>query len=254
MPPDPSALLSQRQAALASAVDELYRAFKRYPLPEDLDRLGFSDYPAEDKALLGVPLAHLTTVALEHVADHGISTWGSVDDFKHFLPRILDLLGAGPFVLPEVVFGKFRYAGWRHWPHREQHAVERYLLAYWQCVLAEYPSRLQNAGDALCSVAGALDDVTPLLHEWMFDTARPALHHLAEFVKEAAPCHFAWKELPNAFWDMNCLPQMQQVGAWLESLELLRRVEKLFFLHCKDDLAQPLSDALTQLEALHPPA
>ncbi|HVP11838.1 MAG TPA: hypothetical protein VMV94_11695, partial [Phycisphaerae bacterium] len=70
-------------------------------------------------------------------------TWGTVNDFKHFLPRIFELMvfkdiyGGGTdsvFVISKLIEGK-----WRSWPKIDQDAVMGFLFAWWRLALASHP-------------------------------------------------------------------------------------------------------------------
>ena len=64
-----------------------------------------------------------------------MTTWGTEEDFKHFLPRLLELVTAEESITDvvdsEVLLGKLAYADWTHWPSEEQKAVNDYLNALW---------------------------------------------------------------------------------------------------------------------------
>jgi len=67
---------------------------------------------------------------------HAMTTVGDVDDFRHFLPRILELALSTEFpVAREVVPGKLRYAKWTEWPAGESQAVRAYLAELWRTTL-----------------------------------------------------------------------------------------------------------------------
>lgn len=65
-----------------------------------------------------------------------MTTWGNVDDYRHFLPRIAELISSGQAggsygVDLDMVGNKLAYAKWRAWPDEEQRAIEEWLLALW---------------------------------------------------------------------------------------------------------------------------
>jgi len=67
--------------------------------------------------LAGVPEAELLDyfyLAIIHI--------GTVADFKHFLPRILELMSA-PSVAPAILLDKFKDASFHTWPPGEQRVV-----------------------------------------------------------------------------------------------------------------------------------
>ncbi|KUG09713.1 hypothetical protein [Solirubrum puertoriconensis] len=59
-----------------------------------------------------------------------MTTWGDVNDFKHFLPRIFELLAQFSLGFEEwIALDKLNYGKWHTWPQQEQAAVAEYLLA-----------------------------------------------------------------------------------------------------------------------------
>lgn len=69
-----------------------------------------------------------------------MTTWGTVGDYKHFLPRLLELVpepaGITCELDIEVLFGKLRYGKWDTWPEGEQRAIRHYLMALWRFALS----------------------------------------------------------------------------------------------------------------------
>ncbi|RAQ98463.1 hypothetical protein [Thermogemmatispora tikiterensis] len=90
----------------------------------------------EEIARLGrLPLRQLRGADLQHYAWKAMTTWGEVTDFKHFLPRWLELVLRGQddgFALElGQLAHKLAYGQWRSWPRAEQEAVEAALLLAW---------------------------------------------------------------------------------------------------------------------------
>jgi len=69
-----------------------------------------------------------------------MTTQGSVDDFRYFLPRLFQGIVEEPYSYSdETLFHKLSYAKWATWPLDEQMALKRYLNALWQCSLESFP-------------------------------------------------------------------------------------------------------------------
>jgi hypothetical protein len=110
-----------------------------------------------------------------------MTTWGDVDQFKYFLPRILELLAPGLDWGPEIILGKLDYAGWRSWSKGEQAAVENYCRSLWSHVLTTAGCK---AGGFLAGFAQICDDLQWFLTEWaqQLPQSPEATHGLLEFV------------------------------------------------------------------------
>lgn len=143
----------------------LYAAFRGYPLRLRLDTCPHCELEAAEAALHRAPLSELTWTDLGWYLFKAMTTFGDVDDFKHFLPRLLELYGEGLAVAPwdlDTLFGKLVYADWTTWPEVEKTAVLSFLTS-WHDALAMRASGSEQAALELTELEGALDeyDVMP---------------------------------------------------------------------------------------------
>lgn len=78
------------------------------------------------------PLEQLSFDNLERYIWKAMTTWGDVEDFKHYLPRILEFLatlGDG-FKDVFIVGSKLEHACLKEWPENEQLAVNEFFRAW----------------------------------------------------------------------------------------------------------------------------
>ena len=109
----------------SEAVEAAYAAFD-YPPPRGaLETSPHKDGEGMFRDLTSAPLRDLTYDKLTAFEGSAISTAGTVGDFKHFLPRIMELMvpAEGDAFYPDIVAGKLRYTGWECWPPDEIAAV-----------------------------------------------------------------------------------------------------------------------------------
>jgi len=206
---------------LRSATENLYRIFGSYPTPTTLGRCKHGQ-PEDKKHFLSTALRKLSSedLPLAHFSWEAISTWGTVDDFKYFLPRLFEIVAFEKYHYdPEVLFGKLAIAHWRSWPEAEQNAVGDYCDALWEKALANYPTLAElpsfaEIDDCLCSIGRAADDLKPFLERWQNGDSVARLQNLADFVIRNAECLLSKNKLCNAFWS-DRPEQAQQVVAWL---------------------------------------
>jgi len=154
---------------LQEAIKLLYVAFRRYPLnPTMVGSPLYSELPTWNRSLAVRPLRQLSEDDLSIFYFKAMTTWGSVDDFRHFLPRIFEVLTTLPLGWEEwVALDKLNYSQWRTWPEPEQTAVEAYLLAFWNELL----TTLDESADAFCghyfaAIANVYPNVNELLRRW----------------------------------------------------------------------------------------
>lgn len=186
-------LLSEQAQALQPAIKGLYKAFARYPLRSRVEGCPHCVSADDNTVLHSRPLEQLGAGDLSRYAFKAMSTWGDDEDFRHFLPRLLELLAFDPHLAinPEILIGKLHDARWRSWPGEEQRAIEAYLAATWRAVLASYSSMRPywDAGTGLCAIAQAADDLAAYLDHWRQDRSMVGRHHLANFVNSSTPKH-----------------------------------------------------------------
>ncbi|MBY0373940.1 MAG: hypothetical protein K2Q23_08085 [Bryobacteraceae bacterium] len=117
-------------AEFKEAIERLYSTFGSYPLRDRIDSCPCCRGQQETRHLHTKALRDLTPEDLGPYAFRAMTTVGDVDDFRHFLPRILELVAELP-VDPEVVLSKLTYAKWTEWPAGEIEAVRAYLAELW---------------------------------------------------------------------------------------------------------------------------
>lgn len=120
--------------------------------------------PEQQRRLTSKRLCDLTEDDLGSFALKALQTWGTLDDFKHFLPRILELKARGQLWTDlQVVYGKFTEEG--PWPTDEREALERFTSAWLLDVMggARHVVRardiIESAGLADMNVHNLLDGV-----------------------------------------------------------------------------------------------
>ena len=174
-------------------IENLHRVFSRYPHPSALEGCPCCTSPTEGKALLRAPLRAIKTEAIRRYAFKAQSTWGTVADYKHFLPRILELsmIDDPPCEL-EVTLGKCAYGDFQSWPNQEKAAVEEFVVSLW----AEYVAAMEiDKVDSLLCGAAKFTNVIPLLDQ--------GVRIQAEFkeIYRTVCARADKKRLTNSFWD-----------------------------------------------------
>jgi hypothetical protein len=220
---------------LANAVDELYSAFSRYPLKARIEGCPCCVGDEDRARLHSQSLRALSADDLERYASKALTTWGDADDFRHFLPRLLELLTGHPhdMLATEIVLSKLGYAGWWEWPERERVAIESVLLLRWRIGLELDPEQF-DADAWLCGLTLAGVEVSDYIDVWKSSGAPKAFAHTVAFI-EANPDLVMHGTLRNAFypggeadrvtsgamreWLSTCMadPQFQeQLAAWYQ--------------------------------------
>lgn len=262
--------VSARQRILHDSVRELYAAFRRYPLQAHIAPDPCFPNCCDDRPLRAAPLAALPAAAFDRYQWKAITTWGTVDDFKHFLPRLLQLMTQQTFTTndlqvipfetridPLFVFGKLGYGGWQRWPARERQALTNFFEALWGALLAQPPgvgSSFHMAGNWLREFPCALLDLTPLLERWERELADSevglaASIHLADTIEQALGDLVKKGGLNWRPFD-EFKVQENQLLEWLASDRVYALTEAAFFRAAETPHAAQLSNAHFLLGAL----
>jgi hypothetical protein len=242
---------------LFTAVKGLYTEFAGYSHHHAVDFCPHCVSKADIALLYARPLRELTAPDLEKYAFKAMTTWGDPDDFKHFLPRIFELLTlSSPKSLeidPEIAIGKMNYARWKTWPENEQAAVVNFLKAWLHCrLISEFSySSLHEVSSCLESIAIVEKNLTPYLATWRADffavtNARLNTAGFLDFSQDTLyKGKLAWAANPS---------QAAQIINWLLEPEVLPLMEKTaleFFETVTDpELTAILEGGVNALETL----
>lgn len=170
---------------LVEAIGRLYDVFQRYPLEPGFDERCFAlgEGKAIARRLEEVPLrgAPLKDVAI--YAFKATLTMGNLTDFKHFLPRLLELSAwnAEWYFYTTNVYEKLHNFGWETWQEDERETIKTFVGALWSSMLAVYPW-LAGVEEVLEPLCAANFDLTGLLTEWEQRKNVEAVLHLADVV------------------------------------------------------------------------
>ena len=99
--------LASTGVVIVGVEDEMYAAFAKYRHPRFLDGCPCCTSTEESASLLNTPLRKVTPARLDRYAFKATTTWGSLDDYRFFLPRIFELTRQGSLLCDlEVTLGK----------------------------------------------------------------------------------------------------------------------------------------------------
>ena len=235
---------------LREAIEQLYKVFNKYPANPNMDGSPmYHDLAQWNLALMAKPLRALDIEEdLRVYYFKAITTWGSVNDFKHFLPRIFELLTTLPLGIEEwVALSKLHYAHYETWPAPEQAAIHRFLLAFWQMLLNEESDRIDALfSDYFPSIANVFPDFKKLLELWAAAESQEAAQRLATFVcdkekwllkKQMLPGFYDSEPLGKLFFEWlhtpTALAKLKQAVSWeahpyldLELIPILQQLKQ----------------------------
>lgn len=197
--------------------------------------------------MLAYNLPTIPADLVPYYAQLAMLTWGGVDDFRYFLPRVFEVAVTGDLDLVslEVTFGKLRLGQWLTWPEDEQIALRSFMSAFWNDLLAGYPS-VWDCETGLCALAHANESVDQYLGQWTEGLKGSAALHLRDFVRDNVGRAALKHKLGNSFWRERHT-QMQQVVGWLLSDQLQRNIRASFEVADDETVLGALIEALDYL-------
>lgn len=180
-------------AALVGVVNDLYRAFGRYGLRAHIEGCPCCTTEDDQKSVRVRSLRALTADDLDRYLGKAMTTWGDADDFRHFLPRLLELMVSDPdsslYFDPRYLLPKLAYADWGSWPPKEQAAVKSFLLLRWEVGLTQPPRfssehrELEFDADEWLSGVGLTGlDPAPYVDTWQRLGTANTMAHIAAYL------------------------------------------------------------------------
>lgn len=215
-------------------IDQLYAEFAKYPFPLDLRQNSCPCCISDEyiQTLLSKPLKRLSFDDLERYYFKAMSTCGTVDHFKYFLPRVLELLAspANPFLWEFTGYDKLTYAKYETWPEAEQDLINRYFKALVDQLFAETTEEyvLSDAIDLSFSYLGVSETVQRGLNQ------STVLQNFVQFI--------TWND--KRYTDGLYAIRDEQLQT-----QLLQQLEALYYLTDDEIDAELTSVAYTSLEA-----
>lgn len=171
------------ESSLSTSIERLYDAFRRYRRPARSDFSPFSGITEQDVArLYARPLRMLAAADLETYARHALTTWGHIDELKHYLPRLFELIVTSPgWTDTALLIGLLATGEWRQWPAIEQRAVTDFLDELWKWALEIDPDVL-SCGAVLRGFGLSGVDASSALELWTTTTSLRATQQIAVLV------------------------------------------------------------------------
>lgn len=178
-------------AALTEATEALYSAFATNRLGARIDYCAHCGLEREEEVLRSTPLRELTQEQLTPYAFRAMTTFGGVTDFRHFFPRIAELVTQHGFVGAldfGVLIRKLDYGDWKTWPATERDAIERWLESFERAFFMgpEEPNATSEDLLAAAKMRGAREG---FVERWLAATTAVAAEALGQAVVDLAGAH-----------------------------------------------------------------
>lgn len=230
---------------LEISIENLYQVFSKYPLPEKIEGCPCCVSDSDKSTLHSKPLKKLTDEDLSRFAFKAMSTFGNLQDFKHFLPRIMELSVKDLLMVDEfIVLNKLDYGNWNSWPVSEQEAIITLIQNWWY-----FKINNQSGFDLFLfiEIDKKITDLSLLLACWETNPESTGFKNLLDFI-EFHYSNLAYKSEEFKHWDSK---QIETLKQWIDSKTEV--IEQGFFVHDRKnkELAASASNALYILETMN---
>lgn len=234
------------QPLLQELLEHSYEAFAHLRKPEILEASALRDPARILKRLTSKPLRLLQVEDVHEYASAALSTVGTISDYQHFLPRILELSTQSSTIEPEVIALKLTKANWRAWLPNQQDIIEKIFMAACCGAFRQHPDN--------CLADGWLVGIAIL--DIDFGRARSDLTKSNSGVCALQLAHLVLSELPFAsepfergYWMEVPDSTIQIVRSWLLGPEM-RNLLSNMRLAVRSEDAWLLEQALAKQEQL----
>ncbi|BAV46443.1 hypothetical protein MesoLj113a_34670 [Mesorhizobium sp. 113-1-2] len=202
---------------LQRLIDDCYAAFAPYPRPHAMHASPLRDPVALLKTLSSAPLRELTGEQIGPYAGYAMTTVGDLDDYKHFLPRILEqavLERQWTGTEPPIIAERLKRGKWLEWPAHEPAAIRALFAGAWSRALQEDPDE-EEADSWICGTACLDLDLEAMLEKWLAAPSISASLQLANFMQTGAKFVFENDTTERAFWGYVDEVKIHQMRRWL---------------------------------------
>jgi hypothetical protein len=244
--------MSNAETKLHDAVEGLYAALATIPRPEKLHASPVHDGEDILGTLTSAPLRELTEKDLALYSGSAITTVGDDRDYRHFLPRILELSVGSMWIgaEPQVTASRLIMASWRGWPEEQRVAILRFFRSAFAAEIERHPNYAEAAADWFCALTILGDSPSLTFERWRSSTSTNAALHLASFIIGEAKHVRRHREVRAPFWEDVKIEVRRDVAERLMSEATAKFLETAMRSASEDDRFNLLDAALAELQRL----
>lgn len=230
--------------ALKTAIEGLYATFLHYPRNLTLEGCPCC-VSGEHRAKFHIKT--LWTLKAEDLAPYvlkAITRWGKIEDFKHYLPRIFELLATTGFSIDNaMVIRRLECGKWNNWEPEEKAAIHGFLLAWWTDTME---NRYFDTAE-FYALYVLLGDIDMLLDHWPIAVDNNSFQNMVHCIR------YYYSRLINQVSPAMLFPERttHQLLAWMSAQKEQLRAGVDHFEGIDPSFAKKIADTLNMLEQ-HP--
>lgn len=168
---------------LKKSIENLYKIFAKYSFKNKIEGCPCCVGKQENRVLHSKSLRELSGKDLSFYGFKALTTFGDVEDFKHFLPRLFEITFEDDFAYDTaILFRKLKYADWQNWDESEKSAIKDFFFELFRFAVDVEEENAYQTEDFLTGIACAVEDITPYLDLWLTDITENKIATLKYFV------------------------------------------------------------------------
>ena len=227
--------------SLKKSIEILYEIFAKY---EGLSKLAgsplYEDLETWKKQLRSKKLRELSEDDLSMFVGKAILTWGDKNDYRFYLPRILELTAElkTPFDI-WTLYSRLENADWKTWNADEQTAINNFTIEMWNNLLIDNSEKAEwEFKDYFNSIANFYPDFTEILKVWESNNSFASIKHLTNYILEERQHIFDNNYIHSIEKNTKNIKQFKN---WLTSNNIIKKIEKTFYDNESKEIAERLS-------------
>ena len=169
-----------------------------------------------------------------------ILTWGDENDYKFYLPRILELTAElkTPYQI-WTLYSRLEDANWKTWDIEEQNAINDFTLELWRNLLNDNSEEAEwEFKDYFHAIANFYPDFSQVLKVWEINDSLASVKHLTNYIFDERQNLFDKNYIDSVEKNTKNIEQFQ---AWLTSDKTISKIEKAFYDNEKTEIAERIS-------------
>jgi hypothetical protein len=226
---------------LKNNIEKLYETFEKYHSNSAMNGSpNYDDLDKWNKELFSKPLRELDEDDLSRFTGKAMTTWGSANDYKHFLPRIFELTAElrTPYEI-WIAFDKLTLAEFQNWMEEEQKVIHEFMILLWESIVNDNSQKAEfEFKDYFSAIAHFYPNFTDLLNVWTQSESKAGIKHLAEFIVDEQTTLFDRKKI-SGFHDQK--ENAEEFISWILSDKMLNKVQQKYFEFETESFAEKIS-------------
>ena len=226
---------------LKISIEKLYDTFAKY---QGLSKLEgsplYGDLDIWNKELRSKKLRELTDEDLSRFAGKVILTWGDENDYRYYLPRILELTAylKTPYEV-WTIYCRLEDAKWKTWDIEEQNAINDFTIELWDNILNDNSERAEwEFKEYFNTIANFYPDFSQVLNIWETKENFTSIKYLTNYIFEERHNIFDNNFIDNRKKNSK---NIEQFKTWLTSEKILKKFEQAFYDNEGNEIAERLS-------------